>query len=256
MRRILTSLVLIPLIVWIVLWGPLWVFLAVLTAVGLLCFFEYSGIVSGHGIDAPGVLGYAAGIVVLAVSDGQTAIVALLGTAALSAALSARDLSRSLPRASALLLGVIYIFGSWRCAIELRFIDPYWLCFALTLNWVGDIAAFYIGRKFGRHKLAPRVSPAKSWEGAAASVCATLIYAALYFPRLLPAVPLAEALAIAAAGNIAGQVGDLCESALKRGAHMKDSGTLLPGHGGWLDRVDSSLFAVPVVYLLVRWLAH
>jgi phosphatidate cytidylyltransferase len=77
-----------------------------------------------------------------------------------------------------------------------------------------------------------------------------LIYAALYFPKLLPSVPLAEALGITVAGNIAGQFGDLCESALKRGAGVKDSGSFLPGHGGWLDRIDSGLFALPVVYLL------
>jgi phosphatidate cytidylyltransferase len=82
-------------------------------------------------------------------------------------------------------------------------------------------------------------------------VLAACIYAALFFPRLLPNVPLAEALAVAAIGNIAGQIGDLCESVLKRGAGVKDSGNLLPGHGGWLDRVDSSLFALPVVYFLV-----
>jgi phosphatidate cytidylyltransferase len=89
-------------------------------------------------------------------------------------------------------------------------------------------------------------------EGAVASLVASAIYAAIYFPLLLPAVPLWKALAIAAAGNIAGQIGDLCESALKRGAGVKDSSTLLPGHGGWLDRLDSSLFALPVVWLLVR----
>jgi phosphatidate cytidylyltransferase len=138
-----------------------------------------------------------------------------------------------------------------RCAIDLRGISQYWLFFALSLNWVGDIAALYIGRMIGRHKLAPLVSPGKSWEGAAASMIASVAYGALYFPRLLPSVPLLEALGLAALANIAGQLGDLCESALKRGAGVKDSGTLLPGHGGWLDRVDSTLFALPVVYFIV-----
>ncbi|HLJ18187.1 MAG TPA: phosphatidate cytidylyltransferase [Bryobacteraceae bacterium] len=252
MRRILTSLILVPFIVWVVLWSPVWIFLVVLAAVGLLCYFEYSGIVAGHGIDRPGPMGYGAGLVILAAPNGQTTAITLLGMVALSLMLSARELSRGLPRAAALLLGAIYIFGSWRCAIDLRAISPYWLCFALALNWVGDVAAYYAGRSLGRHKLASRVSPAKSWEGAIASLCATLLFAAIYFPRLLPSVPIGEALALAAAGNVAGQIGDLCESALKRGAGLKDSGTLLPGHGGWLDRVDSSLFAVPVVYALVR----
>jgi phosphatidate cytidylyltransferase len=84
----------------------------------------------------------------------------------------------------------------------------------------------------------------------------SVAYGAIYLPRLLPAVPLVEGLALAALANIAGQIGDLCESALKRGAGVKDSGRLLPGHGGWLDRMDSSLFALPVVYFVVsnfRW---
>ncbi|MEO7144418.1 MAG: phosphatidate cytidylyltransferase [Bryobacteraceae bacterium] len=255
MKRILTSLVLIPLITWVVLWAPTWIFLAVLAIVALLCFFEYSGIIEGHGIDRPGPMGYAAGLVILGAPAGQTAAITLLGLAALTMALTGREMSRGLARAAALMLGAIYIFGSWRCAGDLRAIDPYWLCFGLALNWVGDIAAYYVGRSFGRHKLAPRVSPAKTWEGAAASVCATLGFAAVYFPYLLPHVPLVKALPLAAAANIAGQVGDLCESALKRGAGIKDSGTLLPGHGGWLDRVDSSLFAVPVTYALVKLLA-
>ncbi len=121
----------------------------------------------------------------------------------------------------------------------------------MSLNWAGDIAALYVGRSLGRHKLAPEVSPAKSWEGSIASTVTSVIYGALYFPRLLPSAPLAEALGLTVIANIAGQLGDLCESAIKRGAGVKDSGNLLPGHGGWLDRLDSSLFALPVVYLVV-----
>ena len=165
--------------------------------------------------------------------------------------LRSRDLAEALPYAGALLLGVVYTYGALRCAVDLRAINPYWALFALSLNWVGDIAALYVGKALGRHKLAPRISPAKTWEGAIGSVLASVGYAAVYFPKLLPAVPLPEALAIAAVANIAGQFGDLAESSFKRGAGVKDSGNLLPGHGGWLDRVDSSLFALPVVYFLV-----
>ena len=132
--------------------------------------------------------------------------------------------------------------------------NHHWLMFALLLSWAGDTAALYIGRAFGRHKLAPRLSPAKSWEGAAGSVAAGVLAGGVYSYYLLPGVPLRWVLALAAAGNVAGQVGDLCESALKRGAGVKDSGTLLPGHGGWLDRIDSSLFSVPVVYALLKLL--
>jgi phosphatidate cytidylyltransferase len=100
------------------------------------------------------------------------------------------------------------------------------------------------------------VSPAKTWEGAVGSVAGGLLAGAVYAHYLIPSAPLFEVLLLAAAGNIAGQVGDLCESAMKRGAGVKDSGTTLPGHGGWLDRIDSSLFSIPVVYALVELLAR
>ena len=252
MTRILTALVLIPLFCYLVLWAPAWVFLAAVAAVAILCFREFAELTALHTISKPGLFGYAAGLLVLLLPSNEFAFLVLVAILALALALQSRELPEALPSAAALLLGVLYIFGSFRCGIELRNIDKYWLFLALSLNWVGDIAALYVGRLIGRHKLSPRISPAKSWEGAIASVAASVIYAAIYIPRLLPKMPLAEGLAIAAAANIAGQFGDLCESALKRGAGVKDSGTLLPGHGGWLDRVDSTLFALPVVYFIVK----
>jgi phosphatidate cytidylyltransferase len=171
---------------------------------------------------------------------------------ALVFAMRSTDLRQALPAAGAFVLSVVYIFGSWRCAGALRAIGPSLLFFAVALNWVGDTAAMYAGRSFGRHKLASRVSAAKSWEGAIASTLASLLFGVLYFRWAPPhGIPWWWAAALAIAGNVAGQLGDLSESALKRGAGMKDSGSLLPGHGGWLDRVDSVLFSVPVVYALV-----
>jgi phosphatidate cytidylyltransferase len=122
----------------------------------------------------------------------------------------------------------------------------------MLLSWAGDTAALWVGRPFGMHKMAPRVSPGKSWEGAAGSVAGSMLVGGVYAHYLIPQASVVQALGLAAAGNIAGQLGDLCESALKRGAGMKDSGTRLPGHGGWLDRLDSSLFSVPVVYALLK----
>jgi phosphatidate cytidylyltransferase len=220
-------------------------------AVAVLCFREYSELAALHGIGKPGLFGHVAGLLVLLLPGKDGTFFVLIAILALSLALRAREMAQALPDAAALLLGVVYIFGSLRCAVELRAISPYWLFFALSLNWVGDIAALYAGRSFGRHKLAPEVSPGKSWEGSVASTLTSVIYGALYFPRLLPSAPLAEALGLTVLANIAGQLGDLCESAIKRGAGVKDSGNLLPGHGGWLDRVDSTLFALPVVYFVV-----
>src|SRR5207302_6651806 len=138
--------------------------------------------------------------------------------------------------------------GCWKCAMPLRARNPHWLMYALLLNWAGDAGAYYVGRKFGRHKMAPRVSPQKSWEGAAASLVTSVLLAGWYLHRFVPVVSLPAAMALTALANAAGQLGDLAESAMKRGAHVKDSGGLLPGHGGFLDRADSTLFALPVIY--------
>jgi len=251
MKRVVTALLLIPFFCYIVLWAPQWAFLATVAIVAVLCFREYTELAALRGIGKPGLFGHVAGLLLLLLPGRDRAFIVLIAIMAMSLALRSRQMEQTLPDAAALLLGVVYVFGSLRCAVDLRAINPYWLFFALSLNWSGDIAALYVGRMIGRHKLAPNVSPAKSWEGAIASTVASVIYGGFYFRSLLPAVPLLEALGLTVVANIAGQLGDLCESALKRGAGVKDSGTLLPGHGGWLDRVDSSLFALPVVYFVV-----
>ena len=253
MKRVLTALVLAPLVVWLVLSGPAWLLFAVTALVAVICYHEYSGIAAGYPAGSPGPLGYGAGLLLLA-SSGETALI-LAATAilALLLAMRADDLAVVLPRAAAAVLGVAYIFGCWKFAILLRAASPHWLLFALALNWLGDTGAYAAGRLWGRHKLAPRVSPAKSWEGAAASIAVSLAFGYLYLTAFLPAVPPAHALLLAAVANAAGQLGDLAESAIKRGARIKDSGALLPGHGGLLDRVDSTLFTLPVVYVYVRF---
>ncbi len=253
MKRILTAVLVAPLVVYAVGWAHFYFFLAVVSTVAVLCYYEYAEIVAAYGIGKPGPLGYAAGLAVLLVPREPEFVMILAALFALVLGLTAADLAKGLPRAAALLFGAIYIFGSWRIAIVLWERSRWWLLFVLLLNWLGDSAAYYIGSRVGRHKLAPRISPKKSWEGAVASLVASAVFAALYLPRLIPVVTLVPAIVLGIAGNVAGQVGDLAESALKRGAGVKDSGTMLPGHGGWLDRVDSVLFALPVIYALLRW---
>jgi CDP-diglyceride synthetase len=154
-------------------------------------------------------------------------------------------------RALLFLLGLVYIYGPLALAVYLRRWNPHWLMFALVLSWAGDTVAMYVGKAFGRHSLAPRISPQKTVEGAIGSIGGALIAGGIYAHYLIPEIRLTIILALAAAGNVAGQFGDLAESALKRRAGVKDSGSSLPGHGGWLDRIDSILFTVPVIYALV-----
>ena len=251
MKRIVTALILAPLITYVVIWSPFLAFAAVLGTIAALCYWEYCGIAAGNGIEIPRWWGMAIGLAVL-FAPSELTFAVLLALGAMIYSLTARDLKDSLPKAAAFTLGIVYIFGSWHTAVQLRAINSRWLFFALALNWIGDTAAMAVGRSFGRHKLAPRVSPGKSWEGSVASMIASMIFGILFAKWAFPEAPWWLPTVAALGGNVAGQVGDLCESALKRGAGMKDSGTLLPGHGGWLDRVDSSLFSVPVVYGMLR----
>ncbi len=251
MTRLLTSFVLIPVILWTVIRAPEWCFLAALCTVAAICYHEFSTITGGSRSVL--VAGLAAGLTLLLLPGAQFALVTLGALLAITVAMRSDDLSAALPQAATFVFGIVYVFGAWQFAVPLRAASPHWLLFALGLNWAGDAAAYYVGRAIGLHKLAPRVSPKKSWEGSIASVAASVLVAILYFPRFLPHVPLWQAALLAVAANAAGQLGDLSESAIKRGAGVKDSGTLLPGHGGLLDRVDSSLFSIPVVYLFVRF---
>jgi phosphatidate cytidylyltransferase len=250
MKRLLTAALLIPAVLCVVYLGPWWLLFGVTALVALICYREFGGIAAGYGVQKAGPLGYGAGLLVLLMRpQDASVIVTLLALIALVLALRVPDFARVLPQAAFLLFGVLYIFGSWRFAILLRDESKHWLAFALILNWVGDACAYYVGKKLGSHKLASRISPNKTWEGAAASLAGSIIFGLLYLPRALAAVSVLDAGLVSLAANIAGQAGDLAESALKRGAGVKDSSSLLPGHGGLLDRVDSTLFALPVVYL-------
>jgi phosphatidate cytidylyltransferase len=252
MKRVLTALALIPAVAWVALWANSWIFLAVLATVACLCYREYNDIAAGYGFGAPGVVGYGAGLLILFWWDLPWSAFVGITMVVLVMVMRAEDLAHALPRAALLITGIVYVFGCWKCARPLRELNPHWLMYGLMLNWVGDIGAYYVGRPYGKHKLAPRVSPKKSWEGSIASVITSAVVGTLYLQRFIPAVPLWHAVVLTIIANIAGQFGDLAESAMKRGADVKDSGAILPGHGGFLDRVDSTLFALPVVYAYLR----
>ena len=148
------------------------------------------------------------------------------------------------------------------------------LLYLLFVVWAGDIFAYFVGRSLGRHFMSPRISPKKTWEGALASMLASLVVGMLLYHYALPISstllsahlieqrdgffalqkpPLWPALLLSAAINVAAQLGDLVESLIKRGAGVKDSGAILPGHGGMLDRVDALLFAAPVLWYYAAW---
>jgi phosphatidate cytidylyltransferase len=154
--------------------------------------------------------------------------------------------------------GIVVLVPTWLALVELRNLGPWLLLLVMSVAWISDSAAYFAGRRFGRHKLAPSISPGKTWEGVAGAVLAVSAYALLwiyawqlYFPQAL------KSMRFGAFGMLLflwlltaiGIYGDLFESALKRQAGIKDSGVLLPGHGGVLDRIDALTAVLPVAAL-------
>ena len=178
----------------------------------------------------------------------ETLFLFVLGIAALTL-WTKRPLVEALPAAGISASGLLLVAFPLSYAIRLHAIPmrgPQLLLFAMVIIWVGDTAGYFVGRSIGKHALAPHLSPKKTWEGTVASFLGSLIVAVV-FARFMT-VLLVHLLAMAAVGNVAGQVGDLLESAYKRSAGIKDSGSILPGHGGVLDRIDALILAIPVVW--------
>ncbi len=253
MKRVLTALLLVPCVTGVVFFAPPVAVSAGLAAAALLCLREFFGIAQAGGTRTFRVVGYGATtVLIFAPQLPQPGF--FVGLVVLLLLLSLgpeRTASEAASAVGSTLLGVIYIGGPFALGRELHGVSPHWLFWVLLLNWVGDSAAYYAGRAFGRHKLAPRVSPNKTWEGSVASVAVAAAVGLGYWVYFTPQPELGRlwVILLAVAVNVAGQAGDLAESLLKRGVGVKDSGDLLPGHGGMLDRVDGVLFSVPVLYL-------
>lgn len=172
----------------------------------------------------------------------------VLGIAAITL-FTKRPMVEALPAAGISASGLMLVAFPLSYAVRLHGFGtkgPGMLLFAMVIIWVGDTAAYFVGRSIGKYKLAPHLSPKKTWEGTAASFVGSLLVAVVF--ARFTAVPLQHLLGMAAVGNVAGQVGDLLESAYKRSAGIKDSGSILPGHGGVLDRIDALILAIPVVW--------
>ena len=261
LKRILTAAVLIPLVVALVLWAPGWLFaLAVLPFVWL-ALWEYLELAGRTGPVPTRWTLYllSLGLLLAAwLTPGQLlavlvgAVLVVLGVELFRGP----ALVELLPTASAGLFGLFYTTVPFALMIELRDSGQSRriILYALLLIWIGDTAAYFAGRAVGRHKLAPTISPGKTVEGSVASLVATLGIGFWLFRLWFPSFAVAHAILLPLSVNLLAQVGDLAESALKRGAGVKDSSTVLPGHGGMLDRIDSLLFALPGVWYYWNWL--
>lgn len=268
MKRVLTALILAPPLWALVRFGPAWAFsvtVAVVIAGGVL---EAYGILAARGARPFRWLGLACALAVATTFDASSSfklsvgmVLTLAMIAIAIAAMSERDNPTDMLDAiQATLLPVLVVGLTLAHLIGLRSIgdavgrDLIFLLFLCVM--LADTAAYYVGSAIGRRKMAPRLSPKKSWEGAVAAIVVSIGAAWLAVVWFYPELPLKHALIIGALLGPAGICGDLVESVLKRSAGVKDSGRLLPGHGGLLDRTDSLLFAAPVLYYYSMTFLH
>ncbi|MDJ0783915.1 MAG: phosphatidate cytidylyltransferase [Desulfosarcinaceae bacterium] len=263
-QRWITGLIALPFIILLVYaTAPIW-FAACLCLVAVLALWEYFRILAASGTKpefaAMTVVPYVAAPVMLLVAGmGRSTLIAPVISLAviLLALLSLRYFREDMGVVETLIkvaFSLVYIPLSLSCLVLLKF-DPHGaaeIFFILCIVAGGDIGAYYTGSYLGKHKLCPAVSPNKTIEGSLGGLAANLLVGLIFNRLFLPDTPLWGCLIIAVLGGVAGQVGDLFESEFKRAAGVKDSGSILPGHGGMLDRIDALLLAAPLAYLLMR----
>ena len=293
LKRIATAVVLIPIVLLLVLRAPVPVVAVVAAVVTLVTVQEFLKLTESYGVEPlrlPTYIFVGLFFLLLTASTASDApqpsalkflleaafACALAPFVFLTIAMRRAQMSGAYPAAAAASFSFVYIALPMGMLVQLRqqWAGAFWLLYLLLIVWAGDIFAYFVGRSLGRHLMAPRISPKKTWEGAAASLAASLVVGSLLFnhalqissfllrvgliqrrdglfglekPELWPIILLTIVL------NIAAQLGDLVESLIKRGAGVKDSGAILPGHGGMLDRIDALLFAAPVLWYYAAW---
>ena len=279
--RIVTGAVLIALVVALVWWGPAWLLAIVASLVAILALIEFFALGERLGLRAftkwtivcAALIFYSqytAGnietrsfgvdiillrnVVSTAISLETVLLIFLFGAVGIGLA-TRRPLQDVLPAISISSAGLLFVALPFSYLVRINEIEHdgrALVLFTLALIWAGDTFAYFVGKFLGRVPMAPALSPHKTWEGAMANLIGSLLggWAAAEWAH----GPASVFVTIAVAANMAGQMGDLIESAYKRGANVKDSGTLIPGHGGVLDRIDSLILAAPVVWVIYHWL--
>jgi phosphatidate cytidylyltransferase len=290
LKRVLTAVVLIPLVLLLILRAPAAVLAFVAGVVALAAIHELLKISESYSIQPLRVPTYVfSGLffVAIAIHAGTTD---LLSTSAftylafsaavispfvfLAIAMTRNSLKSAFPAALVASFAFVYVALPMASLVQLRerWRGSFFLLYLLLLVWAGDIFAYFVGKPFGKHRMSPRVSPNKTWEGTVASVIASVSVGVLMFHYAQPIssalmhahlierqsgvfeqISLTIVIALSIVLNAAAQLGDLVESLIKRGAGAKDSGAILPGHGGMLDRIDALLFAAPILWCYTAW---
>jgi len=267
MKRVLTALVLVPILIAIIGYAPPVCFFLLVCAASVLALEEYFSLATQSGLEIFRIPGHGGSILLVASLFGSgggpwATLLILITSCLMFFALGLRrgnSLSTVLPGVAATVLGLLYISLTLGLLVVVQIsttsLGPgkHWIFFLLLVVWFGDTGAYYVGRALGRHPLASLISPKKTIEGAVGGLVGNVLAAFVGRQILLPEARLHQLLAVSIVLGVVSQIGDLSESALKRGAGVKDSSNLLPGHGGMLDRIDGVLFASPVMFGYVQF---
>lgn len=257
--RELTALVLSPLAIYIIGWSHAYVFDVTIALIASLALYEFLILGRRKGYEVPIVLCILVMLFIIAafvlepISVEMGVFLTLLVVPA-SYVFSRRPLEKALGSSAIAVMATLYVGMLGGSLIRLRNdfaagIGPKLVFFLLLVVWLGDAGAYYIGKQFGRHPLAPLISPKKTIEGGAGGIAVAILTAIIIHFTFFPAFPLVHAVVAGIVLSVAGAIGDLAESMWKRSAAVKDSGTLIPGHGGFLDRFDSIFFTAPILYV-------
>ncbi len=270
MARVLTAIIVLPFLIASILVPWLkWLFVGLAVAAMVLGLFEFYVLAKRRDLKPDTGAGFLAAIALLVISlffDDlplnllltQIVLIGLTAGTLTAATLRGAPFDKMIASTGATILGVLYVafLGSHLVSVRTGFgqtLSAHLLSFFFLVLMGTDIGAYYFGRAFGKHKLAPSISPGKTWEGVIGGVVASLAMGALSHFWFFRELPLKWALAVAVTMTVVGILGDLTESALKRGAGAKDAANILPGHGGMLDRLDSLLFNAPLIYYFARF---
>ncbi len=264
--REITAAIGAPIAIWVIGWAPVYVFNAAIALIAVLALHEFLSLGKAKGFDVPIVLCILIMLVIMAafilddLSVELGMFTALLVIPASYVFSHQKPLEDSLPSSAIAVLATTYVGMLGGSLIRLHNDFPKegskLVFFLLLVVWLGDSGAYYVGKTLGKHKMSPRISPKKTIEGGIGGIIASIITALVIHFTFFKTFPLVHAIIAGVLLSVAGMIGDLAESMWKRSAAVKDSGTLIPGHGGFLDRFDSIFFTAPILYCYWTLIVH
>ncbi len=255
MARIITAAVLAPLFIYVSLFAPSTAFIAIMEAAAAVCFAEYARMASRKGIGVMRLRGLVAALIIPIAFLGSHYAAYLALALVLGAFLFSmlEDSQHGVERAAYTMLGVCYVGFSFAAPplIHMQENGPLHFLLICFATWGADIGAYYVGRAIGKRKLAPGISPGKTVEGFVGGIVTAVMFCGVFAIFFFPQPSLLVIVAAGLIGGLIGPAGDLAESQLKRHFGVKDSGSILPGHGGLLDRADALMFTAPIYYVFL-----